>query len=119
MDSRTIGSRGEEIAAQYLTEKGYQILSRNFRSRFGEVDIIARTKGFLVFAEVKLRKNAAYGAPCEYVTLSKQNKIKTTAAWYLTSHPDDSMIRFDVIEIIAPGGTDHGFTIHHLENAFQ
>jgi putative endonuclease len=119
MDRRSIGTQGEEIAAQFLMERGYQIVSRNFHCRFGEVDIIARKNEYLVFVEVKLRKNTEYGAPREYVTFTKQKKIKTTAAYYLTFHQENTMVRFDVIEIIAPNGTDYGFTVHHLENAFQ
>lgn len=119
MNSRSIGTQGEEIAVQFLTDHGYRIISRNFHCRFGEVDIIARKSEYLVFVEVKLRKNADYGAPREYVTISKQKKIKMTAAYYLTLHQDNPMVRFDVIEIMAPKGADHGYTVHHLENAFQ
>ena len=119
MNSQIIGLQGEKVAAEYLSDHGYRILARNYKCRFGEIDIVALQEGYLVFVEVKLRKTDRYGAPREYVTYAKQKKIKTAASFFLASHPEYQLIRFDVIEILTPNGTNQDFTITHLENAFQ
>lgn len=114
------GAWGEAKAAEYLRKKRYSIVAQGFRSRFGEIDLIVRNRRFLVFVEVKLRKNADFAHAMEYVDHRKQERIKTTAAVYLSQNPTDLQPRFDVIEIYAPEGID---TVHpeirHLEDAFQ
>lgn len=121
MKSGMLGAWGEDHAAGYLEEKGYHIAARNWRGRYGELDLVASRDGILVFVEVKLRRSAAYGAAREYVTASKQQKLRMTAASYLAAHPwaQDMTARFDVIEIYAPQGTEGPFTIEQLEDAFQ
>ena len=75
---------------------------------------------YLVFVEVKLRKSAHFAAAAEYVDFRKQNRIRTTAAMYLSEHETQLQPRFDVIEIYAPEGTNTAEpVIHHLEDAFQ
>ena len=71
---KEIGRLGEELAALRLMEQDYQILSRNYRCRFGEIDIIAEKKGILTFVEVKTRSREDFGSPAEAVTWSKQQK---------------------------------------------
>ena len=114
------GAWGEAKAAEYLRKKRYSIVAQGFRSLFGEIDLIVRNRRFLVFVEVKLRKNADFARAMEYVDHRKQERIKTTAAVYLSQNPTDLQPRFDVIEIYAPEGID---TVHpeirHLEDAFQ
>ncbi|MBP3313199.1 MAG: YraN family protein [Oscillospiraceae bacterium] len=113
------GAWGEKIAAQYLKKQGYKIVAKNVSCRHGEIDIIAQNHAFLVFVEVKLRKDASHGEPREFVTFSKQTRLRTTAQWYLSGHPTDLQPRFDVVEILAPqGGKTRDPIIHHLENAF-
>ena len=74
MNKREIGNRGEELAVRVLRERGYQILERNFRSRFGEIDVIARDRGYLVFVEVKFRREPGRFDPAEAVTVTKQRQ---------------------------------------------
>lgn len=90
------------MAADYLTECGYTILERNYREKSGEIDIIAKEGGYIVFAEVKYRKNDAYGNPLEAVDYRKQQKIRHTALSYLRKekYPYNTPVRFDVIGIM-------------------
>ena len=118
--SNLSGAWGEALAAEYLRKKRYEIVASGFRCRFGEIDLIVQNKRFLVFVEVKLRKNAEFAQAREFVDFAKQNRIRTTAELYLSQNPTGLQPRFDVIEIYAPEGlaTAHP-EIHHLEDAFQ
>lgn len=102
MNTRSIGSRKEEAAAEYIIKHGGRIEDRNFRSRMGEIDIVARDAGAVCFVEVKYRKNAAKGYPAEAVGIRKQMTICRTADYYrMKKHlPDNISYRFDVISII-------------------
>lgn len=114
------GAWGEAQAAQFLRKKHYKIVAAGYRCRFGEIDLIVQDRKFLVFVEVKLRKNAKFAQALEYVDKRKQDKIRTTASMYLSQNPTGLQPRFDVIEIYAPDGPD---TVHpeiyHMEDAFQ
>lgn len=113
------GAWGEALAAEYLQKKRYKMVATNYRSRFGEIDLIVRDRKFLVFVEVKLRKSDQFASAREYVDHRKQERIRTTAEIYLSEFPTDLQPRFDVIEIYAPQGTDTVHPIiHHLEDAF-
>jgi putative endonuclease len=114
------GAWGEALAAEYLRKKHYQILAVGYRSRFGEIDLIAQNKNSLVFVEVKLRKSAEFAAAREYVDRRKQDKIRITASFYLSQNETSKQPRFDVVEIYAPDGSDtKNPQIIHLEDAFQ
>lgn len=118
-DSRRRGRWGEELAAGYLRRKGFVIRSANWRSRFGEIDLIAEDGTYLCFVEVKLRGSAAYGSAAAFVDRRKQDKLRSTALLYLARNPTDLQPRFDVIEIYAPRGERTlRPEIVHLENAF-
>ncbi len=118
--SKLTGSWGEALAAGFLRKKRYKIEAVGFRCRFGEIDIIARNKQFLVFVEVKLRKSGSFAQAMEYVDSRKQERLRTTASVYLSQNPTLLQPRFDVIEIYAPEGTATiSPRIHHLEDAFQ
>ena len=119
MDKQTLGRFGEDQAVRCLRKKGYTILARNYRCRLGEIDIIARDKGFVVFAEVKLRKNDSYGEAREFVTRGKLEKILKTASLWLSQNDCELQPRFDVIEVYAPQGTQGAVRIEHLEDAFN
>ena len=119
METKNLGDFGEEQAARYLRRRGYRIVERNFRCRQGEIDIIARNKGFVVFVEVKLRKDDSYGAAREFVTRGKQEKILKTAGLWLSQNDCELQPRFDVIEVYAPQGTQGAVRIEHLEDAFN
>ena len=75
-ESRLLGRWGEALAAEHLRRAGYQILAANWRSRFGEIDLIAADQNYLCFVEVKLRKSAAFGGAGEFVDRRKQNKLR-------------------------------------------
>ncbi len=113
------GKFGEDKAAEYLRKKGYKIIQRNFSCRSGEIDIIAENDEYLVFAEVKLRRNDRYGEAREFVTYDKQQKIIRTASLYLSQYDKEKQPRFDVIEVYAPNGIFSPVRIIHLENAFM
>ncbi|MBV5317485.1 MAG: YraN family protein [Desulfobulbaceae bacterium] len=99
-DTATTGRLGETYAAEYLIRQGYEILEKNYRKQFGEVDIIARDRGTLVFIEVKTRRSRLYGAPQEAVDFRKQRQLSRIAQEYLISrHLQDAVARFDVIGI--------------------
>ena len=114
-----LGQWGDELAARYLMKCGYQILDANWRCRFGEIDLIAKEKGYICFVEVKLRKNDRMASAAEFVDARKQKKLRTTAQLYLSIHPTQEQPRFDVIEIYAPDGLQTVKPeIHHIINAF-
>jgi putative endonuclease len=111
-----LGSGGERAAADFLRERGYLVLERNFRCRGGEIDLIALDGGVLVFVEVKIRRTLARGAPIEAVTPVKQARVRRAAQEYLTfCGRVFNRIRFDVICVMkTPKQTD----ITHLKAAF-
>lgn len=114
------GAWGEAIAAEYLRRKRFHILASGYRCRFGEIDLIAADRKFLVFVEVKTRKSADFARAREYVDKRKQDRIRTTASLYLSQNPTKLQPRFDIIEIYAPDGVATiRPEIHHLEDAFQ
>lgn len=118
-DARRLGQWGEEQVSEMLRQKGWTILSRNFRCRMGELDIVAENGVFLAFIEVKLRKNDQFGSACEAVTPAKQRKLRTAAQFYLISHPTLLQPRFDVAEVYAPQGVHtEKPDIYYIENAF-
>lgn len=104
--NQSVGAQGESAAADFLRGKGAQILQMNYRTPYGEIDIIAILEGVLVFCEVKRRSGKLNGAPSEAVTLAKQRKIIRAAEIYLARHPVEMPMRFDVIEI-TPGRFNH------------
>ena len=117
--NRLLGQWGESLAAQYLMDRVYRILDANWKCRFGEIDLIAKEKGYLCFVEVKLRKNNKMAAAMEFVDVRKQRKLRTTAQLYLSIHPTREQPRFDVIEIYAPDGLQTVKPeIHHIIDAF-
>lgn len=120
MPSDLLGRWGEGIAAEYLRKKHYTIVAANYRCRFGEIDLIAENRQFLVFVEVKLRKSAAFAEAMEFVDRRKQERLKETAAIYLSQNETQKQPRFDVIEIYAPEGTQtRKPTVRHWEDAFE
>lgn len=114
------GAWGEALAAEYLRKKHYEIAAAGYRSRFGEIDLIAKDKKFIVFVEVKLRKTDRFALALEYVDRHKQDRIRITASIYLSQNPTHLQPRFDVIEVYAPEGTETRHPeIYHMEDAFQ
>lgn len=99
-----LGEQGEEYAVQFLREKGYRILKRNYKTRIGELDIIASDGGTLVFVEVKSRESIKYGRPFEAVNYYKKRKIANVALLYLKKLKDIPPCRFDVVSIFFENG---------------
>lgn len=113
MNKRAVGSHKEDQAARFLTEHGLKIKEKNFRNRFGEIDIIASDGPYTVFVEVKYRKTAAKGHPEEAVDVRKARTISKVADYYMVYRklPSDARIRFDVIAI-------EGQELRWYKNAF-
>lgn len=111
------GTLGEIYAARYLREHGYQILTANYRSRFGEIDLIACDEKYLAFVEVKTR-TGNFQRPCEAVDRSKQRKIIHTAVCYLANSGTVLQPRFDVLEVYLNKEDANVKEINHIINAF-
>lgn len=113
MNRRTVGSVWEERAAAFLQQKGMEIVARNFRTRSGEIDLIAKDGRYLVFVEVKYRADAQKGTALEAVDARKQQTIVRTARFFLAryGYREDTPCRFDVVGIT-------GEELVHIENAF-
>jgi putative endonuclease len=100
VDRVSLGKSGEEIACRELRRRGYEILTRRFRTRLGELDIVARDGATIVFIEVKTRSNAHYGTPTEAITALKQRRVWLMASDYLQRQGlHDRPCRFDVVAI--------------------
>ena len=110
------GVKGEQIAQNFLINKGYTILHRNWCFGKMEVDIIAEKDGVLVFTEVKARKNYHFGFPEEFVNLKKQGYLKSAAEAFTDSNPRYISIRFDIISVQLENGEIK--EIVHFEDAF-
>ena len=119
MANNAMGAVGETKAAEYLMRHGYKILEKNFKCRSGEIDLIARKDNFVVFAEVKFRKNTDFAEAKEFVTYAKQQRIIKTAMLWLSTHECDLQPRFDVIEVYPTNSFLAPYRINHLENAFM
>jgi putative endonuclease len=116
-NNKETGGYGERLAAEFITNLGYEIILKNYVYGKGEVDIIANDNEILVFIEVKYRKNLEYGRPELQITKSKQHQIKRVALGYLFEHDiRDTQCRFDVIAILHLPETDP--EINHIINAF-
>lgn len=116
MNHIQFGNYGEELAAEYLMKKGYTIVERNHRNRYAEIDIISNFENYIVFVEVKTRKNCYFGRPSEAVDYRKQQKIVRLANNYINYKSlHYKQPRFDIIEVISDGKL---VKVNHLENAF-
>ncbi len=114
------GAWGETLAAEYLRKKKYKLLAAGYRCRFGEIDLIAADRKYLLFVEVKLRKSEDFALAREFVDARKQARLRSTAEMYLAQNPTRLQPRFDVIEIYAPQGIEtKNPQINHLEGAFE
>jgi len=111
------GQIGEEIAALFLRLKGYQILSRNLRTRVSELDVVARRGDCLVFVEVKLRGSGSFLRPIECIDARKKSKLTRGASIFLQNYPGSEyrQTRFDVVAINFAGGR---LVVDHIEDAF-
>ena len=126
MDTHTLGKLGENTAAQLLTSRGFRIIARNLRIGHAEIDLIAENDAFLVFAEVKTRRQipdraAPFGIPAEAVDVKKQTILVKAAETYLAEHACEKFFRIDVIEVYAaPDSAEYRvLDVRHFENAVR
>ena len=116
--SQTLGVIGEELAYHFLSRKGYKILLKNYECALGEIDLVAKEKGALVFVEVKTRRSEAFGSPLESVTRQKRRQIVKTAQYYLKRYGiKDVACRFDVVSILIL--RDQEPAIEVIQDAFR
>ena len=116
MNTVRIGKQGEDLAAQYLQKQGLELLQRNFRTKGGEIDLIARDGNVLVFIEVKTSRSSHFHPPETWVDERKQSQIIRVAEAYLQKYVDTEQdCRFDIIAVsMAP----HSYNVRHIKNAF-
>lgn len=115
MNKRTLGSKGEIIAKEFLQKQGYKIKEENFWSRYGEIDIIAEDDDYLVFVEVKFSHQTSYVRPQEQITYYKQQHLKRVANYYLVTQQIEKDCRFDVVAILQ---NEEQQEIELIRNAF-
>lgn len=114
------GKKGEKAAEAFLKKQGYRILKKNYRTKVGEIDLIAEHNNILVFIEVKSRTNTALEHPFMAVTARKQKKIAQTARTFLAQNKiDDRQIRFDVVSVLPGTEKSDPFQVEVLRDAFR
>jgi putative endonuclease len=114
---QAVGRAGEEAAVRFLHERGYRIIERNYRCRFGEIDLIARDGETLAFVEVKTRRSQAFGPPALAVTIQKQRHLVKASQVYLAQRGKaHELCRFDVVTIEMEADT---LRVEIIKNAFQ
>lgn len=113
-----VGRFGEDVAARYLKDAGFTLLDRNWRCSDGEIDIIARDAGVLVFVEVKTRSTLAFGDPSEAVNYAKAARLRRLAMRWLDEHREGFWpeLRFDVVSVVRLA--DSGPSVQHMRGAF-
>ncbi len=117
--TKEIGDIGETYTSDYLKKHKYKILSRNYRKKYGEIDIIAENNEYLVFVEVKTRHSNSMTNASDAVDFHKQQRIIKTALAYLSEHNVEKYCRFDVSEIYVDSETLKLKSINYIENAFE
>jgi putative endonuclease len=111
-----LGRYGEDQAASYLQDRGYEIIDRNWRSPVGEIDLVARDKDRLVFIEVKTRNGSGFGHPFEAITAKKVARMRRMVAeWCLAKQVSGLKVRLDAVAVLITGGRVH---IEHLKEVF-
>ncbi len=112
-----LGALGERIAVRSLVDAGWTVLDRNWRTRHGELDVVARDGDTLVFCEVKTRRGTGYGIPASAVTLVKRRRLRVLARQWLAAHDDHADdVRFDVVAVLVSPGRPA--RVEHLRGAF-
>ena len=116
MEKDELGRKGEQLAADFLRENGYNVLSMNWQCGHLEVDVIAENDEFIVFCEVKTRSSTVMGNPEEFVTAQKQKNLIRAASRYLQMTGKKKEVRFDIISVVANG---EKYAVYHLPRAFE
>ena len=112
LHKKVLGAKGEKLVAAYLKKQGYKILKKNYRTPFGEADIIAKDNDEIAFIEVKTRTTDSFGTPSEAVGKDKQQRYRKIAECYWIQTGEEPNARFDVAEVWADG------RIEYIKNAF-
>ena len=112
LHKKFLGKKGERLVVEYLKKQGYEILEKNYRTPFGEADVIAKDRDEILFIEVKTRTSDKYGTPAESVIKKKREKYVKIAKFYWLKTGEEPNVRFDVAEVYADG------KIEYLPNAF-
>ncbi|MTI96048.1 MAG: YraN family protein [Firmicutes bacterium] len=116
MNRQMLARIGEKMAEKAAIERGYQILNRNYRCRWGEIDLVLKSNDIVIFAEVKTRSTNRFGAPHEAVTPAKQRQLQKLGRWYASENNLKGFnFRFDVVAIMTD---DAGISLRWYENAF-
>lgn len=116
MNTSELGKIGENLAVKHLTEKGYQIIEKNYRFKKNEIDLVAQYENQIIIIEVKTRQTAEIGEPWMAVTRSKQKSIIQVANHYIQTKQIDLHTRFDIISIVH---NNFRTKIEHIEDAFS
>lgn len=112
----TLGKEGEELAVSFCKKKGYRILEKNYKTVFGEIDIVARDGDKIVFIEVKTRADDTFGYPFEAVDAKKREKIRKVALCFMKKFKQEVPARFDVLSISLDDGRKR---VEHIIDAFE
>ena len=107
LHKKVLGKKGEQLVEEYLKKQGCKILKRNYRTPFGEADLIVEDGDEIAFVEVKTRESFAYGTPAEAVGLSKQKRYRKIAEYYWMRTGEEPNARFDVAEVYADGRIEY------------
>ena len=118
-ERKNLGSHGENLAAEFLKRRGYRILQRNFRLKFGEIDIVAQEGDTICFVEVRTKTTEEMGTPFESITSFKQRKLSKLALAYLKNQYKSVEVRarFDVVAVVAQEGKEE--KVELIKNAFE
>lgn len=118
LNSNALGAQAEDLACQYLNQQGLQLVARNYRCKLGEIDLIMRDKDYLVFVEVRYRKQMGFGSNLESVNYFKQQKLIKATRYYLQTHNlyNTQACRFDVVALTKQTGE---FKLEWIKDAFQ
>ncbi len=120
MNIGKVGKSGEDRVAAFLRRKGFSVVKRNYQCRYGEIDIIAQNDEYIIFVEVKTRKQGALVSGAEAVTEAKKQRIMLTANDYISKTEISLQPRFDVAEVTVTAKSDGsaGYSLNYIKNAF-
>lgn len=116
-DKIETGAKGEELAAEFFSRKGFEIVARNYRHNRGEIDLIVRREDWTIFVEVKTRSSSDFGQPEEFVTPAQANKIYDVAEDFIFSTDWKGNVRFDVVSVLLNG--EECLELAHFEDAIN
>ncbi len=118
LEKLTLGKRGEDIAASFLEKNNYKIIAKNYKTRIGEVDLIAKDREVFCFVEVRTCSSNSFCLPKETIDAKKKMQISKAALSYIKSHQlEDFRARFDIVSILLQ--RDGNIKIDHIKNAFE